>query len=90
MRITDFADMVMGNIRITRHHNQGERWTVSFENSETKDSKDDSIPCGSYGDGSSVEGAVKDYISKISGKLLVFNAMSKGDRREYMVPKLEI
>lgn len=82
MTIFDFADSINKNLVITRHPNQNERYTVSFEFGEIKD---ESVLIGEYGTGNSPLGAVIDYWNKIQGKRLVFNAMN--DRRqEFIVP----
>ena len=82
MTIFDFADSINKNLVITRHANQDERYTVSFERSEVKDG---SALIGEYGQGNSPLGAVIDYWNKIQGKKLVFNAMTSS-RQEFIVP----
>ena len=83
MTIFDFADSINKNLVITRHSNQDERYTASFERSEVKDG---CALIGEYGQGNSPLGAVIDYWNKIQGKRLVFNAMSNTHRQEFMVP----
>lgn len=54
---------------------------ISYANCEVKNG---AFLVGAYGKGETIEEAVKDYISQISGKTLVFNACSP-NRREVTV-----
>lgn len=84
MKITDYADILNLNIKITYYHNQ-DRWAANFENAEIKDNPGSCILISEYGDGRNVRDAVDDYVKKIAGKILVFEAARSG-RREYLVP----
>ena len=54
---------------------------VSFDHAEVKEG---AFLAGIFGSGTTLEEACEDYIHKLSGKTLVFNAMS-GDRKEVLV-----
>jgi hypothetical protein len=86
MNIEEYADALNLQLDITRHANQGNRYTASFEHCEIKDSAESSVLSSAYGNGYSPATAIEDYAKKIKGKLLVVNAMSL-DRREYFVPR---
>ncbi len=84
MNINELADLLGVDLIVRRYPNQHERWTASFEKCETKDG---GMLASEYGNGTSPELAIKNYCELISGKVLVFNAMSE-NRREFNCPKL--
>ena len=87
MNVEEYADILNLELRITRYPNQQNRYCASFEHCETKDHKGAAGLCSTHGNGITPALAVGDYVSKIRGRLLVVNAMSEKDRREYVVPK---
>lgn len=60
------------------------RYYAEFEGAEVKILN---MLCGIYGNGDSFDEAIKDYIERILGDLLVINAADKEKRREIRVPK---
>jgi len=86
MKFTEYCDIINCNIKITYYHNQKNRWSAAIEYADTKKTTSSGVLEGTYGNGKNPEEAISDYIEKISGKLLVLNAMSKENRREYKVP----
>ena len=85
MNITldDFSDLIGVNIELTRHSNQS-RWTARLEHAEIKKG---CTLSSEFGRGTTSEEALKDYATKISGELIVINAMLDS-RREYNVPEV--
>ena len=79
-------DIIGVDIITRRYANQNDRHTAKFENSGTKDDIADGILSGSYGEGKSPEIAIREYVQKIRGKLLVVNAASPNNRKEFFVP----
>ena len=79
-----FADIIDKEIIIIRYANQNNRFSACFENSEIKEGN---ILSSVYGNGNSPESAILDYIPKISGKKLVFDAYGSC-RKEFVVPKI--
>ena len=87
LTLSQFADIIGADLEIIRYSNQNNRFTCSFEGSETKTDKDSSIIEGTYGQGYSITAAMKNYVTQLRGKLLVFNAYRySGKRREFQVP----
>ena len=82
MNIYEFADVIGKNIEIIRFANQKGRTIARFERSEIKKN---SMLYSEYGEGKTVNEAMKNYVDKIKGKTIVFNSMSD-DRIEYNVP----
>lgn len=87
MKFEEYADALNLEIEITRYPNQSNRYTAEFRNVETKDKLDDGILSGTYGNGSTPWSAMREYMEKIRGKVLVVDAMGKERRRVYVVPK---
>jgi hypothetical protein len=79
------SDLLSKHLILKRFANQDNRWMAEFENCEVKDSKDTCIISSCYGNGTSPEEAILDYISNIAGKILVFNAFSE-NRKEFYCP----
>lgn len=71
MNIYELSDMLDTNLVLTRYSNQGRRWSAQLHWTEIKDGN---ILSSSYGSGETPDEAVNDYINKIRGKLLVYNA----------------
>ncbi len=86
MSLLDLAGFLDIPLSIVHYPNQG-RFSCSFKCAEVKEHKEHPILSSEYGNGRFPEMAMKDYVSKIRGKLLVFNATSRYLRREYLVPK---
>ena len=85
MNIEKLGDKLVINIIIRRYANQSNRYTASFEDTETKEKRNDCGLSGKCGSGTSAKEAINDYTGLIQGKWLVINAM--GDkRREFGVP----
>jgi len=60
------------------------RYYVNFKDSDTKQG---GILGSTYGNGNTIDEAIKEYCEKISNKILIFNPYSK-DRKEIEVPIL--
>lgn len=82
MDIQEYADVINANLKITRYHNQRGRWSAKFEFCEVKDGV---MLVGEYGNGKNPTQAIDDYLKRILGKTIVFNAMADS-RREFNVP----
>mgnify|MGYP006995678013 CR=1 FL=1 len=87
MNISDYADIIQADLILRRYSGQENRWSATFEHSETKESAGSSILAGTYGNGKTPQGAIEDYVFKLSGLILIFNAMNKSTRREYGIPQ---
>jgi len=87
MNIEEFADIINRDIIITRYACQDNRYSVSFENCETKENEYDACLTSAHGNGKSPDEAIENYVDKIRGKFLIFNAMGGEKRREFFVPK---
>jgi len=86
MKITEFADMIDEQIRLTYYPNQNMRWSASFERGEIKESPRATTLLSTFGDGKTPYEALKNLVPKIEGKTIVFNAM--GDNRKvFKVPR---
>jgi hypothetical protein len=85
MNIFDLADALNKQIKITRHPNQNNRFSASFERCEIKQG---GILKSEYGDGKTPMEAINRYSNAIQGKMLVFNAY-RDDRAEFVAPTLE-
>lgn len=86
MNITDYADIINVNIKITYYHNQNYRWSACFEYADFLAHEGSVILRSEHGNGESPVEAINNYIDLIKGKILVFDAMSGDKRREYKVP----
>lgn len=89
MRLTELADLLDLDIKVTRLANSGGRHTASFAGTvEFKYHKHDSA-LGCYaGYGNSFQAALQDFRMKIQGKWLVIDAADKTKRREFGVPDI--
>ena len=83
MKLTDYADAINQDLRITYHHCQGNRWTAAFEHGEVLT---DRILYGTYGQGANISEALESYTNDIKGKTLVFNATGGDKRCEFKAP----
>lgn len=83
MNVTEYADVINRNIKMVYYHNQNNRWCASLENAEVIEG---TMLASTYGNGSTPDEALKEYIKQIEGKTIVFNAMGGDKRREYKVP----
>lgn len=84
MKITDYCDILNKEIKIIYYPNQNGRWSARIEFVEVLEG---SLLVGSYGNSDTPYNAIKDYINKIKGKRIVFNAMMADKRQEFDVPK---
>lgn len=80
--IFEFADIINKNLRITRYANQDSRFTCSFDGAEIIDRMS---LVSMFGEGSTIDNAIRNYCTEIAGRILVFNACS-GRRSEFKVP----
>jgi hypothetical protein len=87
MNIEEYADALNLQLEITRYPNQSNRYTARFANCETKDDADSGCLTSAYGNGHCPGSAIDDYLDKIRGRVLVVDAMSPDNRRQYVVPK---
>lgn len=78
-----FLEAIEGELVLLRYPNQNGRWSASISGAEIKKG---SILSGDFGNGTTPEEAIKDYLEKIEGKLLVLGAYTD-NRREYNVPE---
>lgn len=85
MTIYELSDIARCDLVLTRHHNQGARWTARLERTDTKESATDVCVTAAYGNGSTPEEAIADYVQRLRGRLLVVDAMRE-TRREMGVP----
>jgi len=80
--IFEFADIIKQDLVIRYYSNQKGRFCVNLENCEVSEN----ICLASvHGNGKTVDAAINDYISKIKGKTIVFEATSER-RKEFGVP----
>ena len=86
MKLTEYCDALNVELRITYYPVQAGRWTAAIDGAEIKDKPDSGVLASTYGNGKSPELAAIDYVQKITGKIIVLNAMSYR-RREFTVPK---
>lgn len=86
MTIEELGDVLGVDLVIKRRPDQGRRYTAAFFRVEVKENSSSSILAGEYGTGRTPNEAINDYIDKIRGKLLVFNALSS-NRKEISVPQ---
>ena len=86
MDIFQFADEIGKELIIRRYPRQS-RFICEFVNGEIKERMDSCALVSEYGDGKTVNDAVLNYVDKIRGKILVFNAMSSNLRIVLLVPK---
>lgn len=86
INIEDYADIIQADLIIRRYHSQENRYSASFEYSETKTCENSSILESTYGTGKTPQNAVKDYITKITDRILIFRASGGDKRREFGVP----
>jgi len=83
MTIEEYADVLNVDLIIRRYCNQDNRYMAEFENADIKEG------CGLvgiHGNGKTATEAVLNYVERIRGKRIVFDAMGK-DRREFDVPR---
>ena len=85
MNIYELADVLNAELDVKRYPNQAGRFSAKFKNCETKEG---CCLVGSYGNGRSATEAINNYSDEISGKTLVFDAMTD-KRREFVAPKMD-
>ncbi len=84
MNIYEFADVVGAEIEWLRYNNQGNRHIAHFRNCDIKEG---AMLVGAYGDSDSPENALHEYVKRIAGATIVFNAGSSEYRQTFNVPK---
>jgi len=82
MNIEEYADILNLEILLTYYPNQNGRWVAKFGNAEIKEG---GMLSSEYGNGSTPDEAMANYLKNIIGRRVVINAM-RDDRREYNVP----
>jgi hypothetical protein len=83
VELYDFLDIINCDLVLRRYANKEGRWMANIPNSDILES---GILNGAYGDGTTPEEAIYDYISEIKGGLLVIHAGKPELRKEYAVP----
>jgi len=83
MNIYEFADIVDAQIECVRYPNQ-DRWAADFRYCEVRTGQSGLL--GVSGGGSGPQTAMSDYVRRIRGQRLIFNATSSTARREYVCP----
>lgn len=83
MNIYEFSDLIGTDLNITYHSNQN-RFTVNLDNTEIKNGI---FLTYLYGNGTTIQIAINDYLEKIIKKKIVVNANT--NRMEYNVPNLK-
>jgi hypothetical protein len=85
LNIIEFADMINAEIEIRYYPNS--KFIAYFKNCEIKEDKESCVLISDHAcyKGSPVK-AINAYARKISGKLLIFNAMDNEYRKEYTAP----
>jgi hypothetical protein len=84
VKFEEYADALNLEIEITRYPCQNNRYTAKFRGVETKDNPDDGILTGTYGNGTTPQQAMMEYVRAIRGKTIVVDAKER--RRSYLVP----
>ena len=82
MTLTEYCDAMNLQLRLNYYPNQSNRWSVNITDLEMKEDYSLRIV---YGNGSSPDEALVDYVDKIKGQMIVIDAMDT-NRREYVVP----
>jgi hypothetical protein len=82
MNITEFATVIGADLQATYNTTLG-YWQASFRRAETKEG---AILTSAWGSGPTANVAIEDYARQLRGKLLVLNAWSEADRKEFRVP----
>jgi len=83
MTLTEYADIISKEVVITYRPNRSEaKYIANFSGGEVKEGWG---LVSVYGNGTTPEEAMQNYLKGIAGKKLVFNAR-RLDRAEYMVP----
>lgn len=86
MRIEEFADkhdlkMEIGERQQYLCGNDEMRFWARFKGVEAKDYESSCILSGEHGNGRTPEAAINNYATKITGKLLVVDAKTDGERK---------
>jgi hypothetical protein len=84
MYLFEFADTIKKSIVLRRFSNQSGRWICMFDHSLIKDG---GLLIAEYGNGSTPDEAINEYMENIRGKVIVFDAYDNENRQEYYVPK---
>jgi hypothetical protein len=83
MKFTEFCDVINKQIELIYYPNQNNRWSAKLVRGETMENN---LLRGHFGDGSSPDEAIRNYIEGIKGTRIAFNAMT--DKRvEFVVPQ---
>lgn len=87
MTIYELSDLLDIDIVVRRYAGQNNIWRVEFDHVEIKDNEHSCILQGITGNANTeIIDAIKDYVSRIRGKWLVYNAMDKQKRKEFRIP----
>ena len=81
----EFADAIDRALVIRRYPRQSNTFICSFEHGETKNGARDRFLLNEHGAGRTARAAMRDYATKIQGKLLVFGAHTQ-QREQFLVP----
>lgn len=89
MTLKEFGSIIDAKLDITGHCDfndlKNEVWSARFQDAEIKWNLDHYILYSVCGHGKNPLAAVKDYVEKIKGKVIVLNSMS-ANRRVHIVP----
>jgi len=86
MTLLQFADLIDKQLTITYYANQNGRFCCHFDSGEIKNG---ALLSTEFRNGLTPEIAMNYYAEAISGKTIVFHAMSEERRTAYRVPTLE-
>ena len=81
--LVEFADLVNEELSVIYHPNQNNRFSCCFAHGEIKMKL---CLISEFGNGHTPEEAMNKYAKAISGKTIIFHAMSDYLRKEYHVP----
>ena len=86
MDIKEYCDALGLQLVLTRHSNQEGRWSARLHTCEFKSHPLSASLESTHGNGITCRAAVADMVELIRGRVMVVNATSATDRREYRVP----
>ena len=85
MKLTDYANAINKDLKMTYYANQESPWRISIDGLEIMD---EGLLVSRFGHGQTPDEAILDYSELLSGEFIVFNPYSQ-DRVEFTVPVLE-
>ena len=83
MKFTDYLDSINKDLGIAYYNNQGRRFSAGIKGAEVKSGI---MLLSTYGSGKTPDEAISDYVRRIAGKKLVFDA-TNDNRTEFNVPE---